>query len=99
MKNVHQVIVRPLITEKSHRLTDEAHKYCFEVAPTSSKVEIAQAVAKLYKVKVTAVNTQVVRGHFKRVGRRIGKLKNWKRAVVTVAKGEQIDLFGEGAPQ
>jgi large subunit ribosomal protein L23 len=94
MKSVHDVIVRPLImTEKGERLKEEQHKVLFEVALRANKAEIKTAVEKLFKVGVTEVNTVVVRGKVTRMGRRMGKRPNWKKAVVTLREGDTIEFF------
>ena len=90
------VLRRPLLTEKGQDMRDEDGKYLFEVDAAANKVEIARAVEKLFGVRVEKVNTQVVRGKKKRVGRFFGKRSNWKKAVVTLRDGDVIDLF-EGA--
>jgi large subunit ribosomal protein L23 len=92
------ILIRPLLTEKSTTMKDPANKVVFEVPLDANKIQIRQAVEKLYSVKVTDVNTNVVRGKWKRRGKRIGKLGNWKRAVVTLRAGDVIDFFAdEGA--
>ncbi len=90
---LHGVLRRPLITEKGQAQREHERKYLFEVAATSNKIEIARAVEKLFNVKVDSVNTQWVRGKDKRRGRFVGKLPNWKKAVVTLREGHTIDLF------
>jgi len=94
--NYFDVLRRPLLTEKGQDMRDEDGKYLFEVDASANKVEIARAVEKLFGVRVDKVNTQVVRGKKKRVGRFFGKRANWKKAVVTLRAGDVIDLF-EGA--
>src|SRR5262245_16383858 len=89
------VLVRPLLTEKSVGMKDPANKVVVEVPMTANKIEIRRAVEKIYGVKVTAVNTNVNRGKWKRRGKHMGKLKNWKRAVVTLRAGDTIDFFAE----
>jgi len=94
MKSIHDVIVRPLImTEKGERLKEEQNKVLFEVALRANKAEIKTAVEKLFKVGVTEVNTVVVRGKVTRMGRRMGKRPNWKKAVVTLREGDTIEFF------
>jgi large subunit ribosomal protein L23 len=91
------VIKRPLIlTEKGSSLREEENKYLFEVSPKANKIEIKNAVETLFKVSVVDVNTQVVRGRMRRMGRGHSKTKNWKKAIVTLKDGESIDFF-EGA--
>lgn len=96
MKPLHQIIRKPLITEKTS-LQKEAEKekvVAFEVAIDSNKVEIKQAIEKAFDVKVKSVNTSLVAGKTKRLGRNIGKRSNWKKAYVTLAEGSDIDFFG-----
>ena len=94
MKSAEQVIVKPLImTEKGERLKEEQHQVLFEVAMRASKPEIKAAVEKLFKVGVIDVNTVVVRGKVTRMGRRMGKRPNWKKAVVTLREGDTIEFF------
>ena len=77
------VIIAPVITEKSNDGLQEG-KYTFEVNKKATKVDIAQAVEKLFEVKVLKVNTITVRGKNKRVGRYVGKTSDWKKAIVTI---------------
>jgi len=87
------IIKRPLLTEKGTHMQDAANKVLFEVALDANKIEIRQAVQKIYNVTVQAVNTQVMRGKVKRMGRSIGMRPKWKKAVVTLAEGSSIDFF------
>ncbi len=94
MKSMQDVIIRPLIlTEKGETLKEEENKVLFEVARSANKIEIKQAVEKLFKVDVIDVNTMVVRGKPGRIGRRTGKRPNWKKAIVTLAEGDTIEFF------
>ena len=77
------IIIAPVITEKSNDGLQEG-KYTFEVNKKATKIEIAQAVEKLFEVKVLKVNTMTVRGKNKRVGRYVGKTSDWKKAIVTI---------------
>lgn len=94
MKPLHQIIKKPLVTEKSSLQKDAGQVVAFEVALTANKVEIKQAVEKAFNVKVAGVNTCVVAGKVKRVGRNFGKRPNRKKALVTLAEGSTIDFFG-----
>lgn len=94
MKPLHQVIKRPLITEKASAGTEAGRTVVFEVAIDSNKIEIKQAIEKAFKVKVAEVNTVLVAGKAKRVGRSFGKRSNFKKAYVTLAEGSKIDFFG-----
>lgn len=86
------IIIRPLITEKSTNLMAEG-KYVFEVAKTANKIEIAKAVSEIFKVKVVGVNTLNVEGKVKRMGRSVGKRSDYKKAIVKLAAGESIEFF------
>ena len=88
------IIRRPIIlTEKGMRLREEESKVLFEVARGANKIEIARAVERAFKVTVEQVNTMNVRGHVRKMGRRSGKLSNWKKAIVTLKKGDKIEIF------
>ena len=87
------VIRRPLITEKSNLLREAGQTVTFEVAREANKIEIKQAVEKVFSVKVLGVRTVHVRGKTARVGRSIGRKRNWKKAYVTLGEGDQIELF------
>jgi large subunit ribosomal protein L23 len=90
------VIKRPLLlTEKGNNLREEENKYLFEVARGANKHEIKDAVETLFNVKVVDVQTMVVRGRMRRMGRGHAKTQNWKKAIVRVAEGESIEI-GEG---
>ena len=88
MKNAFEVIIAPVLTEKTNALIQEK-KYTFRVAPGAGKIEIAKAVEELFKVKVADVNVMNYLGKTKRSGRtgQIGRRANWKRPVVTLAEG------------
>jgi len=94
MKDPRDIIVRPLITEKSLRLSREG-KYSFEVAPDANKLEIKSAVERLFRVRVDKVHTIKMKGKPRTMfwGRRtVGRTKDWKKAIVTVKEGK-IDIF------
>ena len=86
------VLLRPVITEKSMAETNTG-RYTFAVMKDASKLEIAQAVAEAFKVDVLAVNTCTVRGKSRRVGKRVGKKSDWKKAIVTLAAGQRIERY------
>jgi len=92
-KNPRDVLIRPIVSEKSYSLMDEG-KYTFEVDPTSNKTEIKIAVEKVFGVKVTSVNTINRQGKARRTRSGIGRRKNTKRAIVSLAEGHRIDIFG-----
>ena len=102
----HMIIKRPILTEKGTRLRETGGrlpgtvtedivepKVFFEVDSKANKIEIKQAVETLFNVKVADVHTQIVRGKEKRIGRFIGRRSNWKKAIVTLHKGNKIDFF------
>ena len=94
MKPLHQIINKPMITEKANLLKESAPVVVFEVARTANKIEIKQAVEKAFEVKVKAVNTALFRGKMKRVGANLGQRSNWKKAYVTLEEGHDIDFYG-----
>ncbi|MEM7159813.1 MAG: 50S ribosomal protein L23 [Myxococcota bacterium] len=90
-----QVILRPIVTEKSTDLQVDNNQYAFEVAKPANKIEIRKAIEMVFGVRVTGVRTQVVRGDLRRVGQFWGKQRSWKKAVVTLHPDDTIDLYGE----
>ena len=91
--HVRDVLVRPLVTEKSTRLMSEQNQYTFQVHPDATKVDIRRAVEELFKVRVLAVRTMWVRGKRRRFGRYVGNRPDWKKAIVKVAPGQRIEIF------
>ncbi len=90
------VIKRPIVlTEKAATLKEEGNQVIFEVALKADKIQIRDAVEKLFDVKVASVNTLIQRGKTKRLGRREYKRPNWKKAIVTLAEGSDIEFFDE----
>lgn len=90
------VVRRALVTEKASALKAEANKVVFEVHPGANKLQIKSAVEQQFEVTVLDVSTMNFRGKTKRVGRTIGRRGNWKKAVVTLKEGDEIDVLGEG---
>lgn len=90
--NIHQVLVRPTITEKS-TILQESGKYTFHVAPKANKVEVKQAVEQSFGVTVVNVNITKLHGKRKRYGPRVKKLPDMKKAVVTLKTGDRINLI------
>jgi large subunit ribosomal protein L23 len=88
-----QTLKRTIVTERSAQLKELRNQVVFEVNTSATKTEIKRAVETAYKVKVTAVNTMMVPGKVKRVGRFEGKKSNWKKAVVTLKAGDKIELM------
>jgi large subunit ribosomal protein L23 len=93
-----QVIRRPIIlTEKATLLREKHNQVIFEVARDANKVQIRDAVQRLFKVNVTGVNTMLMRGKERRMGRGRGKMQNWKKAIVTLKEGDSIDFFSDAS--
>ncbi|CAN5881256.1 MAG: 50S ribosomal protein L23 [Actinomycetota bacterium] len=95
MKDARDVILAPVVSEKSYALLDEG-RYTFIVHPSANKTEIKQAVQTIFSVKVAGVNTLNRKGKRKRFGMTYGQRKSSKRAIVTLAEGESIDIFEGG---
>ena len=96
MKDLRQVVRRPLITEKGTLAKELNNQLIFQVDRRSNKVEIRQAVEQMFKVKVLKVRTVNCEGKKKRLGRIMGKRSDWKKAYVTLAPGQSVEFF-EGA--
>jgi large subunit ribosomal protein L23 len=94
--NEYDIVLRPIITEKSTLLKDAGNQYIFEVQRDANKIEIKKAVEKLFKVKVVSVNISNMLGKKKRLGRFEGKKADWKKAVVKLSPKDKITIF-EGA--
>lgn len=92
-KHPHDIIIRPIVTEKSYRLEDMG-KYVFEVAPKATKTEIKAAIEKIFDVKVDSVNTMNRKGKTRRTRTGIGKRKDTKRAIISLREGT-IEIYGE----
>jgi len=95
MRDAYQIILRPLITEKSTWLKEKNREICFEVHPQANKIEIKEAVEKLFKIKVDRVRIQRMKGKTRRVGRNVGRKKDWKKAYVKLKKGEKMVEYFE----
>jgi len=93
MKDMHKILKRPLLTEKTSEQKDFLNQVVFEVDIAANKVDIRRAVEQLLAVKVLNVNTCVIRGKVKRLGRHMGRRPNWKKAVVTLAPGERVEFL------
>ncbi len=94
---IEQVIKRPLIlTEKGNALQEQQNKYLFEVDLRADKGVIREAVEELFRVNVRDVQTMIVRGRMRRMGRGYAKTRNWKKAIVTLSPDDSIDFY-EGA--
>ena len=95
MSTIHNVIKRPIITEKGLTLKERDRTLCFEVDDEASKQQIQEAVERLFKVKVEAVRTMVVPGKMRRRGKYSGYRPDWKKAYVTLREGEKMIEYGE----
>ena len=91
------ILIRPLYTEKIAKLQDEENKYAFEVDRNSNKIEVRKEIESRFEVKVVKIQTMNVRGKMRqqmtRAGRFYGRRPDWKKAIVTLAEGDKIDLF------
>lgn len=94
MKNPRDIIIEPIVSEKSYDLIEESNTYTFRVDPRSHKTEIKQAIESIFDVSVVRVNTQNRKGKKKRTGFVVGKRADIKRALVTLEAGDEIDIFG-----
>jgi large subunit ribosomal protein L23 len=90
---IEEIVKRPLITEKAERNREASRSFAFEVHRDATKIQVKQAVEKLFAVHVLAVRTAIARGKNKRVGKSSGRRPNWKKAFVTLKDGETIALF------
>ncbi len=95
MMDSYKIILKPVITEKSTMLKEMNREVCFEVAPRANKSEIKKAVEQLFKVKVESVRIMNKRGKSRRMGRTVGKKKDWKKAYVKLKEGEKMIEYFE----
>jgi large subunit ribosomal protein L23 len=93
MRSPREIIVRPVVTERSTQTADEQNAYTFIVTRHANKIEIRHAVEQLFKVKVADVRTLNYRGKARRMGRFVGRRPSYKKAIVKLAEGEQIDVY------
>jgi large subunit ribosomal protein L23 len=91
--NAHDIIKRPVITEKTNIQKEASNQVSFEVDRRANRVQVRKAIEEIFKVHVAAVRTLHVRGKIKQRGRILGKRRDWKKAVVTLMPGERIDFF------
>ena len=92
----HEIIIRPIVSERSYSMMEE-NKYTFEVHKDANKYQIKDAVEEIFNVKVVRVNTMSVKPKTTRVRYIAGKTRSWKKAIVTVAEGQSIEIFGNQA--
>ena len=91
MKDMFQIIKRPLLTEKCTRKKEEFNEVAFEVDRRANRTEVKMAVQTLFKVKVQRVNLMQLEGKKKRIGKKVGRTADWKKALVRLAPGEAIE--------
>ncbi len=91
----HQIIIRPVVTEKTTDQQADDNQYSFQVHRQANKIDIRKAVEMVFGVRVSKVRTQVVRGDLRRVGLYRGRTAAWKKAIVTLHADDSIDLYGE----
>ncbi|MFH1025926.1 MAG: 50S ribosomal protein L23 [Nitrospirota bacterium] len=94
--NEYDIVLKPIITEKTSLLKETGNQYVFEVKRDANKIEIKKAIEKLFKVKVVSVRVALMQGKERRVGRFSGKKSDWKKAIVTLIPKDKITIF-EGA--
>lgn len=93
MYDPRQVILKPIVSEKSMDAMEKHNCYTFEVLKSASKTQVAQAIEAIFDVTVLKVNTMNVAGKPRRVRYALGHTKSWKKALVTLKEGDKIDLF------
>lgn len=92
-RDIHDVIIRPIITEKTFKAMERERKYTFKVPIDANKIEIKKAVEEIFKVRVSKVNTIRLKGKPRRLGIYRGRKPDWKKAIVTLAPGYKIPFF------
>jgi large subunit ribosomal protein L23 len=93
MKSPEDIILRPIVTEKSNTMQEQSNQVVFRVAKGANKVDIRMAVEKLFSVKVVSVRTYRTPTRLRRVGRNVGRRPSWKKAVVRLREGDKIEFF------
>jgi len=89
----YDIIIRPVVTEKTNIQKEEANQVTFEVDRKANRIEVRRAIERIFNVRVVNVRTMQVRGKFKRRGRVLGKRRDWKKAIVTLRPGDRIEFF------
>jgi large subunit ribosomal protein L23 len=89
----HEIIIRPLVTEKTSIQKELHNQVSFEVDRRANRIEIRRAIETIFNVRVSGVKTMQITGKTKQRGRVVGKRRNWKKAIVTLMPGERIDFF------
>ena len=93
MRKYYDIIIEPIITEKSNIQKEDAQQVTFKVPLWATKIQIREAVEKVFEKKVLDVKTIRVKGKVKRLGRNLGKRRDWKKAVITLKEGSTIEFF------
>ncbi len=93
MMDLYQIIKRPLVTEKGTKQKEQSNQLAFEVDRRANKILVRNAVENIFKVKVVSVRMMNVKGKERRVGRNVGRKADWKKAIVRLAPGENIEFF------
>lgn len=93
MRDARDVVIQPVVTERSTLLADEQDAFTFVVAKDANKIEIRRAVEQLFDVRVRSVRTMNYRGKLRRVGRNYGRRPAFKKAIVKLVEGERIDVY------
>ncbi len=93
MMDLYQIIKRPLVTEKGTKQKEQSNQLAFEVDRRANKILVRNAIEDIFKVKVLSVRMMSVRGKERRVGRNVGRKADWKKAIVRLAPGENIEFF------
>ena len=91
--DIYQIVIKPLVTEKGTTMLSEGNWVTFKVHTDANKIEIRDAIQKIFTVSVLQVNTQIVRGKRKRFGKTVGHSKAWKKAMVQLKEGDKIEIF------
>ena len=91
--DLYQIIKRPLITEKGTKQKEQSNQFAFEVDRRANKILIQEAIERIFKVKVSSVRVMNIKGRERRVGRNVGRTADWKKAIVRLAPGENIEFF------
>lgn len=91
--DIYRIIVKPLVTEKSTEILQDGNWVTFRVHMDANKIQIREAVEKIFDVNVLRVNTSIVRGKQRRFGKSVGVTKTWKKAVLRLKDGDKIELF------
>ena len=89
----YDIIIRPIVTEKTNIQKEAANQVTFEVDRKANRIEVRRAIERIFNVRVANVRTMQIRGKFKRRGRVLGKRRDWKKAIVTLRPGDRIEFF------